>query len=418
MQLTRIAGVLMGLGLLVAAGCQLRPFYYGIYTLGTFVVFLSWLLLAIYVPMSLVLRITANHHANRIKLRLLLLSSFVALLGGELFLRYALGRYQSYLEENGQPIYMSQNREPLRAALARPPQGPEDHLWLIVPRPNSTWSDTRPDFTYTFHYNSLGLRDGEPTVNKPEGEYRIVALGDSFTEGIGTDQDSTWVKCLERQLNAHDLEQRVHTINAGLASSDPFYEYVLLEKKLLAFDPDLVIVAINATDIDNVRTRGGMERFGPNGTIVYRPGPGWEWLYGTSYIARHIAHDVLDYNWYLVKRSEMAAVESQSIEVLYDGLMLFQEIARAHEFELVIVVHPLREDLDNDSLPLSPLVERLRSRGIRVVDIFDYYRSAEGIPRGETGEYYWKLDGHHNSRGYELFARGVARSLLEWQIVR
>jgi hypothetical protein len=418
MQLTRIPGLLIGLVLLVATGRQVRPFYYGIYTFATFVVLLSWLHVVFYLPVSLLLGKTAHPGANRSKLRRLLLTSFVALLCGELFLRNVLRRYPSYLEENGQSMYASQDREPLRTALVRPPREPEDHLWLILPRPHSAWSKAGPDFSFAHRYNSLGLRDDEPVMSKSPGENRIVALGDSFTEGVGTDEDSTWVKQLERQLNALGLKRRVRTINAGLAASDPFYEYLLLEKKLLAFDPDLVIVAVNATDVDNVRVRGGLERFGPDGSIVYRAGPRWEWLYGASYIVRHVAHDLLDYNWYLLKRSEMEMVESQSIDLLEEGLMLFAETSRAHEFELVIVVHPLKEELDEDFLHLQPLVDRLRSRDIRVVDLFDYYRSAEGIPAGKTGDYYWKLDGHHNLRGYELFARGLGRSLLEWRLVQ
>jgi hypothetical protein len=57
--------------------------------------------------------------------------------------------------------------------------------------------------------NKLGLFDNE--VENPI----IVGLGDSFTQGVGTPPDSTWLKYIERKL---DLK----TLNAGIGASNPY----------------------------------------------------------------------------------------------------------------------------------------------------------------------------------------------------
>src|SRR5277367_709117 len=49
--------------------------------------------------------------------------------------------------------------------------------------------------------NSEGLRDGEYSIAKPSGVYRIMMLGDSTTFGWGVRQEDTAAKFLERKLN-------------------------------------------------------------------------------------------------------------------------------------------------------------------------------------------------------------------------
>jgi hypothetical protein len=46
---------------------------------------------------------------------------------------------------------------------------------------------------------------------------------------------------------------------AGVAGSDPFYEYRLLVDKLLACQPDLVMTVVNVSDVIDVIVRGGKD---------------------------------------------------------------------------------------------------------------------------------------------------------------
>ena len=68
------------------------------------------------------------------------------------------------------------------------------------------WYD-RPRWKYfdrngcvEYRVNSLGFRDREFPKEKPAGELRVLAIGDSFTFGAGVQLDDCWVQLLERRL--------------------------------------------------------------------------------------------------------------------------------------------------------------------------------------------------------------------------
>jgi len=53
-----------------------------------------------------------------------------------------------------------------------------------------------------YAHNSLGFRDTEHSIEKPPGTFRIVAVGDSFTYGVGASFEETYLRRVEQQLEA------------------------------------------------------------------------------------------------------------------------------------------------------------------------------------------------------------------------
>ena len=85
-------------------------------------------------------------------------------------------------------------------------------------------------------------------------------MGDSFTEGVGTTEDSTWLKQLEHMLNADPHRFYDYTtLNGGAHGSDLIFSYELLSGCLLKYHPDMVILNLNSTDIGDIVTRGTAE---------------------------------------------------------------------------------------------------------------------------------------------------------------
>ncbi len=74
------------------------------------------------------------------------------------------------------------------------------------PRPNSVVSGRAETDEYDYHHkhNSAGLRDVEHPLIKPEGTFRILGLGDSFTAGWGATYEETYLRRSEVALNARD----------------------------------------------------------------------------------------------------------------------------------------------------------------------------------------------------------------------
>ena len=272
---------------------------------------------------------------TRNRFRLLLGTTLLLLAGVELVLRVGVRRYATYPEQNGFPYGSLYARR-------------HASWYLTMEVPELDYS--KAEFTYHRQINSMGLCDREIPLDKRAGEYRVVALGDSFTEGVGTSYDNSWVKVLERHLAAAMPDNLVTTINAGISGSDPFYEYVLLRDRLLPFQPDLVIVAVNPTDMYDVLIRGGMERFRPDGSTRYaRHAPDWERVYAMSYIVRAVVHDVLRYNWLLIQESQMESPTKIVVDELVSVLAAFQALSVERDFDLLVVLHPSSylEVLDN-----------------------------------------------------------------------
>ncbi|MFH1863275.1 MAG: SGNH/GDSL hydrolase family protein [bacterium] len=95
--------------------------------------------------------------------------------------------------------------------------------------------------------NSDGLRDVEFAIPKPEGRYRILFLGDSFTWGIGLDLSETLPKqCLRELQKEFD---NVEVVNASTPAYNTVDELLLLEQKGLKYQPDLVVLVYCLNDI-------------------------------------------------------------------------------------------------------------------------------------------------------------------------
>jgi lysophospholipase L1-like esterase len=95
--------------------------------------------------------------------------------------------------------------------------------------------------------NAFGLRDMEYNMEKREGTYRIIVLGDSITFGNTMSLDDIYTEQLEG-LYAEKNKQ-VEVINLGMTGYDTLAEVSALEHKGMRFDPDMVIIGYCVNDI-------------------------------------------------------------------------------------------------------------------------------------------------------------------------
>lgn len=90
--------------------------------------------------------------------------------------------------------------------------------------------------------NQLGLRDPRTSYEKPPGTFRILLLGDSFTEAAQVERPETTAAQLEARLRAARPGQNVEVINAGVAGWGTGIEGLYLDHEGYRFEPDLVLV--------------------------------------------------------------------------------------------------------------------------------------------------------------------------------
>ncbi len=118
--------------------------------------------------------------------------------------------------------------------------------WRNIPN----WSATTYDRTLTI--NSRGLRDRERDLAKPEGMFRILVLGDSFTWGYGVSDEEIFTGRLEAGLRSNGRD--VEVLNAGVSGWGTDQELLYLESEGLRYSPDLVVLAFFLyNDPDNIR---------------------------------------------------------------------------------------------------------------------------------------------------------------------
>lgn len=278
--------------------------------------------------------------------------------------------------------------------------------WIDDPQTVKTLYDK--EFVFTRNINSDGYSDDEWTEAKDSGEFRILCLGDSFTEGDGADTDSSYVSFLRRKLLRRGCN--VTVMNAGKCGSDPFFNFVNYRDRLARFSPDLIIQTLSRHDMtDDISLRGGMERFGENYTLSFQKAPNktLEFFYAVSYTGR-ILFKLVGYNELLINKwlSRLNANEVETATV--DLFGQYADFVHENDANLIVVLLPGDHEVSSEySTDLLQTAKKLRDLPVTICDLRPFYVSK----MESTEPYYWVENKHHNARGYELMSEGILQCI-------
>ncbi len=286
--------------------------------------------------------------------------------------------------------------------------------WLHVYPPNTSFVYSTSEFKHIVNTNNEGVRDIEHSIDKDSGEYRILALGDSYTEGVGASFDSSWVRLLQNRL-INGGKKKFEIINCGVAGSDPFYSIKLYSERFAKYTPDLILLVINTSDVDDMIFRGGMERFLPNGNTRYKKGPWFEPMYAKSYFIRFVAHFLLGYNGRLIKRNKMGEEERKSKENLIQAIEYLRDAAENNQSKFLLIVHPTADECAANVYRFDEeFFLQLNKKNIDYADIYNSIH--ETIDASNYLYYSWEKDMHYNGRGYELMANKIYLEIVDRRI--
>ncbi len=291
------------------------------------------------------------------------------------------------------------------------------HIWGKNEEHSANNGPDRP--VLTRKTNSLGLTGPDPAIEKDSNAYRIIAFGDSFTEGWGTTEDSSWVNVFKGLVDDEIPDKQVEAINAGVAGSDPLFGYIFLKTEMLNYNPDLVLVTINYSDEGDVMLRGGLERFLPDGTTQYTDAPKWERLYAVSYSFRWLIRKMVAMDDLLIPDAEREQRREKAIEDLDEGLQALEVLSEQSNIPIALVFHPMFNEifmLEYES-DFQRLIDEFRSRNkVIVVDAMPHFRDSLGLTEETVYGYYLDGDYHHNGKGYRELAKAIFNSLKEEDI--
>jgi len=322
--------------------------------------------------------------------------------------------------------------------------------------------------------NSQGMHDNEHSLKKEENVFRILMLGDSFTEAQEVDEKQTSHQILEDTLNTSaPVDTKFEVISAGIAAWGPAQELMYFRSEGYMYNPDLVLALwVPANDLldilpDYRLTHAGINCYAPYFAIcdeqfdsrVWFSAPGvspiWErcseskkmlasglnYLYFNSRLYQHL-EPLFMKNSHRIEYSHPFAPwfdRYKTDEVLNYAYQLTDQIyaqlakeASENGTKIVLVIVPPKQaiyaDVQSDfyqqlppdwqdinsTLPNQTFTELMTAREIPVLDLHPHF--VERIR--QNGEpLYWQVNSHWNVTGNRVVGEVIASWLIERGLV-
>lgn len=113
---------------------------------------------------------------------------------------------------------------------------------------DGTFGEERYTWGHLVVNNRYGFRERDFETPKPEGVYRVMVLGDSFTWGDGLAVEERYTSIAESLLNETSMGVEFEVLNFGLRGMSTIAERDVLNKYINAVDPDLIVVGFTLND--------------------------------------------------------------------------------------------------------------------------------------------------------------------------
>ncbi|MEA1996136.1 MAG: SGNH/GDSL hydrolase family protein [Gemmatimonadota bacterium] len=273
----------------------------------------------------------------------------------------------------------------------------------------------------TFH-NSLGYRNREFPIKKPEGTCRIAVLGGSTTYETGVEDNSRiFTVQLESVLN-RDYGCRVEVINAGASGYTSWETLLNLVFRVLDLEPDLVIIYQGFNDVYVRLMKPGAylaDNSGYRKQWTPPPVPVWEHSCMLRIISRRLGLTNPTALYFFVKRMEnrsddwLDALERNPPVYFRRNLNNIVALARANDVRIMLSTFAHTPLYATYTAPayLKGLEEHneiiARVAEEKEIPLFDF---ASVMPSDSV---YWTDGIHHSEQGARLKAGLFARFIVE-----
>ena len=296
-------------------------------------------------------------------------------------------------------------------------------------RPKFQFWHTDPEGRWKFVTNSQGFRSYEDFhLEKPPDVFRVIALGDSTTEGFEVGQNHTYPAVLERYLRKNGIKAEV--FNTGISGFGTAEELIYLENEGIKYNPDAVVLGFYANDFDD-NARSDLFRIADGELVIanktYIPGvrildvinavPLLRWLSENSYFYSFAMNTV----WEAAKRAWLGSAEQAretefTIPTSIDQYKIDLQVAllqrlyafcRLHGIVLIVVDIPLRSELDLlGSIP-ADLQSQFRENSDALILSKDVFATYIGLTElhGLHGT------GHHNEFSHLMLGIAVGEKI-------
>ena len=128
-------------------------------------------------------------------------------------------------------------------------------------------SSKKYEFDVMVRINNFGFRGKDIKLEKDPGTVRILMIGDSFTFGVGAENDETIPYLFEQNLKRRGINAEV--INAGVGHSSPILYYLKLRDFYLKFKPDVAILLFDFSDLRDDWNTERQAIYSKDGELLY-----------------------------------------------------------------------------------------------------------------------------------------------------
>lgn len=276
----------------------------------------------------------------------------------------------------------------------------------------------------TFRTNSHGhIANEDYPVAKPRGEFRIVAIGDSFTAGVTN--GVRWPDAMEAELQRHPEWlarfgcSRCRTINLGLDGLATVQYPAVYSCEAVRFEPDLVVVNLLADGMPRKAYFRGAhagladerdERAFAKARFV-DPLP---WFNPTP---EFLARKPIGQRWGLRPKLDpnFQKLMTDEEEVMARSLAALRNIRQAHP-RTVVLYHPSVQDWTGTLRPqLVSIRERLFREGedLHIVDMAGHLPEMAAARDDLSAWYQVPHDGHPTDRGMTRYGVAAATVIMK-----
>lgn len=256
--------------------------------------------------------------------------------------------------------------------------------------------------------NSLGFRDVEHALAKPDGVLRIVVLGDSIAAGWGVERtEELFAPTLERLLA--ERGQRAEVINLGVVGYNTTQEVEMLKLRGLAYRPDLVLVAHCINDVEPATQSVVLA------TLLNRePGGPAAALAGQLALPPVLRRSAFcRWVWSGVRSRTQRGASRAPGDSVPEAFAELARLARQYDFGVLVVAFPELLDVR----PYRRHTERAWVRtlanqsGFMVLDLLAPFRACAEGPLDALGS-----DAlHPNAAGHRCAAAAMADAVARWR---
>ena len=267
--------------------------------------------------------------------------------------------------------------------------------------------------------NEYGHRGKTYPPTKTGGKYRILVLGDSFTEAVQVGEADLFTSLMEA---AHD---GLEVLNAGVGGYGTIQEYLYLVREGLRFNPDLVLLMIFENDLsDNCLSH--YPAFGPRPygvfaqgkvTIVEQPDPADFLKYTLPapfalFLSQHsylfyFLNDNVYHKLFADRMRRLHQADLQKTEncgkydVFYAIVDRIRQLLGQKGVALGLVLIPSRDNVTKGySEALGPIEEYCQRQGLVCWSLLDRFKKEQGA----STQLYFPIDIHWTKAGHKVAA--------------